>query len=144
MLFAAFPELSYQSVACETCWRIGWVWCDGCLYCISQKECVPSTVIYYSDMEVMHWNELPPTFWQSKGDWINVCNLFNYKKVQVVTHCSQWWSHTVDCTNSTSVLSRGCAAPGLGAGRRRLHRSCFILVQSWVFSVQMPDNPYFF
>lgn len=35
------------------------VWSGGCLRSTSW-ECVPSAVIYSSDMEVMHWNELLP------------------------------------------------------------------------------------
>lgn len=52
--------------------------------------------------------------WQSKGDWINVCNLFNCKKLQVVTRRSQRWSHTVGCTSRTSKLSRAWQRRGNG------------------------------
>lgn len=65
----------------------------------------------YSDLLLWHGGNalkwIAANVWQSKGDWINVCNLFNYKKLQVVSCCSQWWSYTADCINITSILSQG-------------------------------------
>lgn len=66
-LFLLFigPEMSYQHkfndevlyVCISTEYYVGLMWW---VLILEDSECAPSTVIYYSDMKVMHWNELPP------------------------------------------------------------------------------------